>query len=188
MVNISGGVADNNFGVWGGVANVSGGTIESFYVWPGGVANISGGTIGTGVYGLNVNRDTLVNITGGRINGGIAYDESVLNISGGVIADELDIRSGSLTSFYGGEFRLDGELVAGLSNPGDAVPINVPAGAILSGTLADGTPFVFTSDDEDSFADGTITLRAAVLPAIGPAQNQIARRSGSAWHSRRAEP
>jgi hypothetical protein len=67
----------------------------------------------------------------------------------------------------GGEFRLNGTLISGLGTPGNSVPSAVPSGSVLSGTLADGTPFALYARD-DNIVLG-LTLRAATLPVIGPA-------------------
>ena len=55
-----------------------------------------------------------------------------------------------------------------LANDGDVVALDIPVDSVLSGTLEDGTPVAFSSQDIDLFASGTLTLEAAGLPAIGP--------------------
>jgi hypothetical protein len=171
-VHVTGGSIDSVAIFGGAVADISSGTVGRLNLYRG-TANVTGGVVGVGVYGFGVSRDCLLNISGGLIGGGVAFDGSTLNISGGAIGDELETQAGSSVSLIGGEFRLNGELIVGLENAGDAVPFNLPAGATLSGTFADGTPFVFTSDDQDDLANGTITLRAAALPPIGPAQISV---------------
>ncbi|MDC0935470.1 PEP-CTERM sorting domain-containing protein, partial [Pirellulales bacterium] len=76
-------------------------------------------------------------------------------------------RVGSKLNISGGEFRLNGQLVSGLDAVGDMRALDVPETYVLSGTLADGLPFAFSSLDRDRIANGALTLRAAELPPIG---------------------
>lgn len=70
----------------------------------------------------------------------------------------------------GADLRINGEPVAGLENPGDIVEVPGPNPQLtpsVTGTLADGTPFVFTRADGDLLRD--VTFELAELPAVGPA-------------------
>ena len=60
-------------------------------------------------------------------------------------------------------------LIGGLETVGNMLAFNLPDGSVLSGTLANGTPFAFASLDSDSIDDGTLTLTAATLAPVGPA-------------------
>ena len=102
-----------------------------------------------------------------------AYAGSELSVSGGFWGDNFDADASSSVHIYGGEFRIDGVPIAGLETGGSFVAVNVPAGAVLSGTLADGTSVAYSSQNFDTFADGTLTLRAAALPPPGPTTYQV---------------
>lgn len=190
VVNISGGTFGNSFQVGtavipGGVVTISGGSFgDSFAVDAGNPLQISGGTFGSSFRALS---GSVVNVSGGSFgssfraeNGSVAnisgasFGRSIraesggtLNITGGAFGDLVGI-NGSTWRISGGEFQLDGVAIGGLDTPGNSVPFNLPAGSLLSGILADGTPFAFSSLDGDSVRDGTLTLIAAALPAIGP--------------------
>ncbi|MFO0790115.1 MAG: hypothetical protein U0805_11725 [Pirellulales bacterium] len=162
-IQMSAGQVDALFNLQGAsVLNLTGGSIgSSFRLWPGAEANISGGVLGT----LAADPSTIVNITGGTI--GSASVDGEVHISGGSFAPSFVASSLSHVEIQGGEFRLNGNLISGLSAPNDFVPFNLTTGNTLSGTLADGTPFAFTSWDSDSFAAGVVKLKAVALPAIG---------------------
>ncbi|MCH7752566.1 MAG: hypothetical protein IH898_10490, partial [Planctomycetes bacterium] len=96
-----------------------------------------------------------------------AFSGSVVDISGGSVGHSFEANSGSKVGISGGEFRLNGALIGGLDTVGNTLPFNLPVDSVLSGTLADGTPFAFSSFD--SIAVGTLTLEAAELPPVGPA-------------------
>jgi len=126
----------------------AGGTLDKFFwVGNGSEANISGGSVG-----LRFEVD----------NG------STANISGGSFGDSFGTEIGSAVNIIGGEFRLDSVPIEGLETVGNTLPFDIPAGSVLSGTLADGTPFAFSDLDPDFISDGTITLKAAALPPVGP--------------------
>jgi hypothetical protein len=130
------------------------------------------GTVGTyfsagasDVAGSNIE----VNIFGGSVGRRFrAYDGSRVAISGGSIGDRFWSLDGSRVTISGGEFRLDGVPVAGLESVGDSTALDLPDGALLTGVLADGTPFAFSSLDDDSIAPGTLTVQTSELPPVGP--------------------
>jgi hypothetical protein len=154
----------------GTTADVSGDAVMSNFVGYGSVLNVSGGSVKK----ITAQRGSTVNISGGIVGEANASAASVdaanshVRLSGGALGDRFQIGSSDLT-VTGGEFRVNGNLVAGLGSVGNQVATSVPAGAQLTGTLADGTPFAFTSSDSDSFS-GSVTLVASALPAVGPAQ------------------
>ena len=130
--------------------------------------NVSGGSVG---YDFNANGGSTVTISGGAV--GIRFNAnngSVVNISGGSIGDGFRTFSRSTVTISGGEFRIGGVPVSGLDSAGSSVSLDVPLGASLSGTLADGRPFAlaYGGGGEDFFAAGVLTLEAAELPPIGP--------------------
>ena len=61
------------------------------------------------------------------------------------MGDVFGAFDGSHVTISGGEFRLDGVLVEGLETVGATLVFDIPDGALLSGVLADGTPFAFSS-------------------------------------------
>ncbi len=150
-LNMSGGVIDSWVHVENTeVANISGGQIN-YDLGVAGVANVSGGTIGTAV---------------GVGAGG------VLNFSGGTAGNSIHADAGSQLNISGGDFRLDGAPIAGLQNVGSSLPFNIPAGSLLTGTLADGTPIALTGFNTvevgDVIADGALTLHTTAIPTAAP--------------------
>ena len=112
-----------------------------------------------------------LNLSGGGSIGANSrfFGGSQANIIGGTIGNRFSGFTGSEINFFGNDFRIDGALVPGLQNAGDTLPLNVPAGVVLSGIFADGTTFVFSDKHSDLFFDGTLTLHAAALAPVGPA-------------------
>jgi hypothetical protein len=119
-----------------------------------------------------------VNVYGGVV--GQAFDGnpgSVVNISGGTFGDFFRTADSDSARISGAEFRIDGIEVPGLGGIGSTVTLTLHPDALLSGTLADGTPFAFSKQDEfplvsflgDSFPAGALTLELDSLPPIGPA-------------------
>ena len=105
--------------------------------------NVYGGTVGTGFV---AGQKSVVNISGGVVIGHPfrASPNSTVNIYGGVFSNFLTADEGSKVTLNGGEFRIDGEFVTGLEPIGANVQVNPPAGSVITGTLSDGTPFLFS--------------------------------------------
>ncbi|QDT74535.1 hypothetical protein I41_37320 [Lacipirellula limnantheis] len=175
-INISGGVFEGVVRAHrGSVINFSGGQIGHYLtVDNGSVVNVSGGVID---YGTQVNRGGVLNLSGGELgeefqvysgafnmNGGsIAGRASILgdavaNVSGGTIGDQLSVQNGARLVLAGGDFRLNGVPLSGLATIGSSTAVDIPADALLSGTLRDGTPFAFSDQDGDYFEPGAIRL------------------------------
>lgn len=150
-VNISGGAVGAGFRANGGsLIEISGGVVgNNFFARGGSVVNVVGGVM-----------DGLVTVRGG----------GDFSIRGGTFADGFSADLDSAVRLFGGDFRLDGQEIAGLDETGDSVPLDIFDNAVLSGVLADGTPFAMTQADSDVFQIGTLTLHQVDLPAIGPAQ------------------
>ena len=171
-MNISGGSVGNNFtaGNEDGSStnvnvNISGGTVGAYMdANSGSEVTITGGDVGP----LEAYGNSIVDMSGGLVSSIYAYDSSAVSISGGNPFGILNFLNGGTLDLIGSEFRLDGELIEGLETVGNSVQVNVPVGSALSGTLADGTPFCFSSYAGDRFADGAITLTSASLPSVGP--------------------
>jgi hypothetical protein len=152
----------------GSTVNIISGSVEGLLdALDGSVVNVSGGSVGISSRAFD---GSTVNISGGFVDSNFkALDGSTVNISGGTGLHSFSARAGSAVNVAGGEFRLDGLLIGGLETVGNTLATDLPEGSVLSGTMADGTPYTLTSLDADGFADGTLTLEAAVLPDIGPA-------------------
>lgn len=112
-------------------------------------------------------------VSGGSLSGIVG--SAAIDLSGGVIRTGLTTTDGGQMSLIGGSFRIDGEPVPELDSIGQQRQVNVPAGSVVTGVFADGTPFMFSSSDisrqtfgASSFADGTLHLVVAPLPDVGP--------------------
>lgn len=109
-----------------------------------------------------------VRITNGVIDGGFNIDSGAdVELSGGVIGDAFFLRDGAEIRLNGADFRVDGGAVGGLENLGDNVELALEQGQVLTGTLANGSPFAFSSIDSDDIDQGTFRLTLASL-ALGP--------------------
>lgn len=139
MVNISGGRVSHSAGASSGsVVNITGGELDTFFrAGSGSEVHISGGTVGTSF---------------------TAQPGSMVNISGGTVGTFFEAHSGSDVELMGGEFLLNG-----VAYEGNVVMPNT--GDVLSGTLSDGSTFVFTSLAGDEL-EQSLTLTQAILPAI----------------------
>jgi hypothetical protein len=174
VIDIAAGEVGENFEATGAIVNMTSGTIgELADAFMGSVVNLSGGSIGSN---FTAGTGSTVNVSGGTI--GILFEMesgSIVNYSGGVIQHVLHAHEGSQFNILGGEFRLNGVPVTGLSEVGAARPFSIPAGAVLSGTLADGSSFAMTGAGVfgDYLAGGTLALHAAPLPTRGPAEIQL---------------
>lgn len=132
--------------------------------------NITGGNVGARLYGQ---AGSEINISGGSIGREFAtFPGSVANISGGTfgyntrigVGSQVKISGGTFsrkfiagsnsTEFVGGEFKLNGNPFVGVTGLGGS----------LTGTLADGSPFVFNALADDSLTN--VTLTEVPLPAI----------------------
>jgi hypothetical protein len=167
-VNISGGSIAEFFSVEGAsTVNVFGGKIFSpFEVYDHSEVNVSGGTIVT----LSAKPTTTVNISGGSLGGSLQADGgSTVKLLGGSMND-LHAQTGSNLEIFGGDFSVDGIPIDGLANVGSNLQFKLMQGTLLSGTLADGTPFALSSTDSDEIADGTLTLATVSLPPITRAE------------------
>lgn len=100
-----------------------------------------------------------VNIVGGSVRGSLrALVGSEVNISGGNVGQYFQAYSGSDVELVGGEFRLNGNDYLGSI-------ISLNEGDVFTGTLADGSAFIF-SDWRDTL--DVVTLAAQSTP-LAPA-------------------
>ena len=170
-LDISGGQIGNDLVVSNSVGNVSGGTIgNNFTLESGAVVNVSGGDVGTNfTVGSLIPgapqffAEGTVNISGGQIGNDFRVgDQGIANISGGTFGREFDARLGSTVNISGGEFSLNGLAFNDLSSP-----LTLDNGDVFTGTLEDGSAFIFTTLASDSlngvnlFETSTPTVNAA---------------------------
>ncbi|MEN1679260.1 MAG: hypothetical protein AAGJ46_06675 [Planctomycetota bacterium] len=168
----------------GSVWNHSGGDIErGFDVDSGSTLNLSGGTIGDE---LSARSDTVVNISGGKVGFGFdASENAIVNLSGGSIGSRFRTESGAAaiitggtvgsaavigrnSEIVGGDFRLNGEPY----NESTILLNSLPAtSGILTGTLSDGSTFLFATDADDGL--GNVRLTTVPLPARRPSPTTV---------------
>jgi len=150
-VNISGGLIGRRIEAFAGSEiNISGGEVGAdFDAFDGSVVNISGGFVGAR---FNALAGSTVSISGGFVDSFFdAFSGSTVNISGG------EIGSGDFT-LVGGEFQING------AAPLDPVSVTLSDSDFLTGTLEDGSSFIFSPTIGDSIRD--VTLSSGTLPAI----------------------
>jgi len=169
QVIIEGGIVGYDFEAAGATINMSGGEVGNLFdLFHGTQLTLSGGKLGVAgrSHGASVHQ------TGGVIDEDFTVTgASTVVLAGGAMGDALQLDETSSLTVQGGEFRVDGELVAGLDDVGDQTPLDLQLGQILSGTLADGTPFAFSpgyATDNDLLPAGSLTLERTNLPAVGP--------------------
>ena len=161
VVNISGGtVGDFLNANNGSVVNISGGTLGAqFDFFNGSVVNISGGTVGNffDPFPIEAFAGSEVNISGGTLAAFDAMSGSEVNISGGILGTEFSASAGSDVKLIGGQFSLNGTDFSGNT-------ITLGLSDVFAGTLADGSPFIFSPDRSDTLINVTL-IEAALPPA-----------------------
>lgn len=143
--------------------NMSGGHLGTLTVPGGSVMNYSGGDMNGNLAPVGGGQ---VLMSGGNAQGATVATGGVLDWSGGTIGDSVAFSTGAVVTIQGDEFRLDNVPIAGLPGVGDSLALNVPAGAILSGVLSDGSPFAIVTSESASVADGSLTLQRSGLPTF----------------------
>jgi len=134
---VDGGSIGENCEAVAAIVNVRGGTIGGgFQAFDGTVVNISGGVIAGSLQsgGFQVLEGAVANISGGVI--GALQGEGHVRISGG----QVTITRIASAHFVIREFFVNGAPIIGLTL-GEPTPVDISAGGVFSGTLADGTPF-----------------------------------------------
>ena len=158
-VNILGGNAGLIHANGGSVVNISGGTLDSgFSANSGSMVNISAGSFSFGNFFANSGSN--VTISGVTIaEEFIASSGSNVTISGGTFGTRFMAMDSSSVTFSGGEFMLNG------TPRGDST-VSLPAGTggVLTGTLEDGTTFIFSPVAGDVIE--AVTLVSAPLPPV----------------------
>ncbi|MDA8564355.1 hypothetical protein N9L06_07890, partial [Mariniblastus sp.] len=184
VVNVSGGTIHNLSGIDDGTVVVSGGEVvlgTGFGLERNGVLNVIGGEVSLAELGFFGSAGGTSVVSGGRIE---ELRSNIAMISGGVVTRSISAQSGQLTggrqqtirlgegsTIVGGEFFLNGEPIAG------SVTLEQPLfpsffssdTEVLTGTLADGAPFIFSSlgDQLDNVFLEQVTLPPVDLqPAV----------------------
>ncbi len=142
-VNIRGGLVGQSFETLSGSeVNISGGTVDDrFIAGDGSVVDISGGTVGAE---FEVERTSEVTIRGGTVGRGFRYFSPIGNLG--------------KVELIGGEFMLNG-----MPYTDSTITLARRPPGIFTGTLADGSSFIFTSVVD---ALNEVTLTPAPLPPL----------------------
>ena len=166
VVNVGGGKVGKNLHIFeGGTLNVTDGLVDDqLEAHPGSIVNIHGGTIGKwmaahGNSTVNIHDGTIdlgflaknnstVTITGGNIGAGAELQSGNITIAGGTFGDQLE--AWESVRILGRDFRRNGLPIEFLDEVGESASFDFGFNDyVLSGVLADGTPFVFNSRDRD---------------------------------------
>ncbi len=162
-LNINGGTVGDSLRLAGGVTNITAGQVgDATGALFGSTVNISGGSVGNH---FQAGVGSTVNITGGSVGGSFTVGlGSTLNLSGGSIGTAFRVDPEATFNLFGGEFLLNGEPYTQ-----DTLPNLDLSEDVFSGTLADGTTFVFASRFPDPRLPDRIAhanLISAPLPEI----------------------
>ena len=149
-----GGKVEKNLKVFGGHVRLANGNIDGgFELFDGSTATIESGSISGNYSGFVARRGSTVELRGGSIG-------------------RLDARSGSMVSIYGGEFRMDGELIRSIDIDSRPYRPKLEPGSLLTGRYESGAPFAFYLPAEDEFLIGdrlapdVVSLHTLELPAF----------------------
>jgi len=174
-VNIEGGFIGDHSGFSRSTVNISGGRVDAFSnAYAGTVVNLSGGEWGRF---SDAHSGSVVNVIGGTLNsffeaqsgstinllGGVvdrnftALAGSTVDITGGALGFNFNIRAGSDAELFGGEFRLNGAEFTGST-------LTVGDDDVFTGTLADGSAFIFAGNRSDDIVG--LKLVQAALPTL----------------------
>ncbi len=141
VVNVLGGAVEGNFDAMNGsVVQISGGQIGPYFnAHAGSDVMISGGSFGKGFRVLE--GSSVAILGGGFAERFYVHDGGQVTIAGGTIGDNFRAYDGSFIDIRGTEFFLNDAPIEGLA-PGLPALIS-DRDMILSGLLADGSPFEF---------------------------------------------
>lgn len=164
QLNLNAGVVGTNAMAYrGSEVNVNGGVLGStFRALADSVVNVNGGTVDRNFFAMS---GSTINVAGGRIGDNFdAQSGSEVVVTGGRFGEGMKARAGSAVSLHGGEF-----LMNGVAPTGGVVTLQ--ATDVLTGTLADGSAFLFTPLAGDLVNE--VTLVSSALPAINPNAQHI---------------
>lgn len=154
-VNISGGTI-RYLETFGSTINVSGGLVDQILSPRQSILNVSGGAVGAKFDFLALESGNELNLTGGTIRSQVVATTGVVRLSGGTVARRFAARGGSQVEILGGEFKLNGNEYASSS-------IDLGTDGLFTGTLADGSVFIF-SPTADTLKN--VSLLPATLPEL----------------------
>ena len=186
VVNVGGGEVYQGFTAnAGSTVNINEGAVrDEFTAMPGSTININGGFVQGGFLGSNgftAASGSVVNIAGGVVDGLRAVSElpwdpdATVNLRGGLLWDGFYL--GPSSQILGGDFQLNGEPYSG-STISLAKSFRFETIDTFSGTLMDGSPFVFSTAPHRSVVGdlrtalpasdelGEVSLTTATLPAV----------------------
>lgn len=158
QVTISGGSIESLMHVYSGsIVTIAGdATTDSVYAYAGSEVNVEGGAVGAFT---QIHAGSRFQISGGTVGSYLeVLSGGELHISGGTIGGSIEQQLNSDISLYGGDFRLNGTPVTG------NIAFSVGSSDTLTGTLEDGSPFVFSELAYDQLRN--VTLAERPLPAI----------------------
>ncbi|MEM1026590.1 MAG: hypothetical protein AAGJ38_00740 [Planctomycetota bacterium] len=140
--------------------NVTGGSVGPFlFANAGSTINISGGSVGDL---FSANNGSMINVSGGSIGASfLANAGSQVNISGGTLGEGFVAGTNANVNLLGSFFALDGTDITGTLSTESSTALSTRGGAILTGTLSDGSAFSFTLND--TFSDGDFFALDSVL-------------------------
>ena len=156
VVNIEGGTIGDSFGAAGTTVTIDGGTIGTAFVsYAGSVVNFNDGIIGDD---FNAATGSEAFVSGGQIGQGfVARSGSLVRINGGTIGRAFEAATGSDVQISGAKFQLNGEI---FNEPA----ISLAAGDVFTGTLEDGSAFIFATEIGDSL--NNVQLNRTAVPAV----------------------
>lgn len=164
---IEGGVVEHGFQAAGATIELATGSIgEKSMIYHGTTMRVTGGEVGSN---FEIGPGSRLEMSGGTIREAFrAHSGSEVLYSGGKFSPSAFwTELGSQFTIVGDEFRLDGVPLE-IASTGAVHPFEIPAKAVLSGTLADGTAFTF-GNWFSGFAEGTLRLQATEIPDAEPA-------------------
>ncbi|MEQ8850114.1 hypothetical protein [Botrimarina sp.] len=173
-VNIEGGFIGDHSGFSRSTVNISGGEVDAFSnAYAGAVVNLTGGAWGrfsdahsgsvVSVMGgtldsfFEAQAGSTISIQGGVVERFTALPGSTVDIAGGAIGFNFDLEAGTDAELFGGEFRLNGESFTGST-------LTVGDDDLFTGTLADGSAFIFAGNRSDDVVG--LELTQVALPTL----------------------
>lgn len=146
--------------------NLSGGTIDlSLELYEGTQMNMTGGTLLGGDTGVVVETGSAFHMSGGVLGPGVRVGNGAeFELTGGVVGGKFTANNSAIIRITGNEFRRNGTPYSGSS-------ISLSSAETLTGTLADGTPFIFSMPAGDALS--TVQLVQVTVPGAGPATQVI---------------
>jgi hypothetical protein len=161
-VRLSGsGVVNASIDVFSGSTfDMASGGLGRAQIRSGGVFNLRGGRTGD----ILALAGSQVNFSGGRIRETAVlacFSGATINWRGGDV-NLIYVEGGATFNLFGSNFLLDGAPVGELTTAGDSLVLTTRGGAVLTGLLADGSPFDVVLDPQ--LVNPLSTLRLAVVP------------------------